>query len=114
MAAGHLELDAEYYITKNLIPPLERIFNLVGANVRTWYDEVPKIQRNRRVEVRDFYEGKNAGIAKRTLEFYLKSTHCVVCRNKAESNVPVCGVCLSQTEAFLLKHERRTMEPAKK
>ncbi|RMZ78528.1 hypothetical protein DV737_g3843, partial [Chaetothyriales sp. CBS 132003] len=28
------ELDAEYYISKNLIPPLERIFNLVGANVR--------------------------------------------------------------------------------
>ena len=30
----YAELDAEYYISKNLIPPLERIFNLVGANVR--------------------------------------------------------------------------------
>ncbi|KAF8132968.1 hypothetical protein EV363DRAFT_1327053, partial [Boletus edulis] len=25
-----------------LIPPLERIFNLVGADVRAWYDEMPK------------------------------------------------------------------------
>lgn len=25
-----------------LIPPLERIFNLVGADVRGWYDEMPK------------------------------------------------------------------------
>ncbi|RMZ88497.1 hypothetical protein DV736_g4272, partial [Chaetothyriales sp. CBS 134916] len=40
------ELDAEYYISKNLIPPLERIFNLVGANVRLWYDEMPKYQRS--------------------------------------------------------------------
>nr|POE90174.1 dna polymerase zeta catalytic subunit [Quercus suber] len=39
---AHAELDAEYYISKNLIPPLERIFNLVGANVRQWYDEMPK------------------------------------------------------------------------
>ncbi|KAI9825156.1 MAG: DNA polymerase zeta [Phylliscum demangeonii] len=85
----HLELDAEYYITKNLIPPLERIFNLVGANVRAWYDEVPKIQRHRRVEAREFSEGKTAVVAKRTLESYLKSTHCVVCRNKAESSGPV-------------------------
>ncbi|CRK11701.1 hypothetical protein BN1723_017242, partial [Verticillium longisporum] len=44
------QLDAEYYISKNLIPPLERIFNLVGANVRQWYDDMPKVQRVRRLE----------------------------------------------------------------
>ena len=43
------ELDSEYYISKNIIPPLERIFNLVGANVRGWFDEMPKYQRIRRV-----------------------------------------------------------------
>lgn len=31
-----------YYISRVLIPPLERIFNLVGADVRGWYDEMPK------------------------------------------------------------------------
>ena len=35
-------LDANYYIEKKIIPPLERIFNLVGANVRQWYYEMPK------------------------------------------------------------------------
>ena len=44
------ELDSAYYITKNIIPPLERIFNLVGANVAKWYDEMPKFQRIRLVE----------------------------------------------------------------
>lgn len=31
-------LDGHYYISRVLIPPLERIFNLVGADVRGWYD----------------------------------------------------------------------------
>lgn len=40
--ARQLRIDASYYISKVLIPPLERIFNLVGADVRAWYDEMPK------------------------------------------------------------------------
>lgn len=37
-----MRIDASYYISRVLIPPLERIFNLVGADVRAWYDEMPK------------------------------------------------------------------------
>ncbi|CEP22500.1 unnamed protein product [Cyberlindnera jadinii] len=37
-----LKLDAEYYIVKTLIPPLERIFNLIGVDVKSWYTEMPK------------------------------------------------------------------------
>jgi hypothetical protein len=37
-----LHIDSHYYISRVLIPPLERIFNLVGADVRSWYDEMPK------------------------------------------------------------------------
>lgn len=37
-----MHLDAEYYISRVLIPPLQRIFSLVGADVRSWYDEMPK------------------------------------------------------------------------
>jgi len=38
----YVHLDGAYYISRVLIPPLERIFNLVGADVRAWYDEMPK------------------------------------------------------------------------
>ena len=31
-----------YYISRVLIPPLERIFNLVGADVRSWFFDVPR------------------------------------------------------------------------
>ncbi|KAF8795397.1 DNA polymerase zeta catalytic subunit like protein [Argiope bruennichi] len=32
-----LRINATYYITRVISPPLERIFSLMGANVKTWY-----------------------------------------------------------------------------
>ncbi|KAH4179786.1 DNA polymerase [Parastagonospora nodorum] len=112
----HLELDAEYYISKNLIPPLERIFNLVGANVRQWFDEMPKVQRIRNVTLplstksdtgNAFVGGNNTG---KTLESYMKSSSCLVCRAKlpptpqhipgveldAFALLPLCPRCLKR------------------
>lgn len=37
----HFALDAEYYITKTLIPPLDRLFNIVGISVSDWNQEGP-------------------------------------------------------------------------
>ncbi|KAF9568379.1 hypothetical protein CPC08DRAFT_402859 [Agrocybe pediades] len=42
MNDDQLQLDALYYITRVLIPPLERIFNLVGADIKQWFNEMPK------------------------------------------------------------------------
>ncbi|KUJ07350.1 uncharacterized protein LY89DRAFT_789805, partial [Mollisia scopiformis] len=93
----HSELDAEYYISKNLIPPLERIFNLVGANVRSWYDEMPKVQRIRRVDANLQLQGqsKELTIRKKTLESYMKSSSCLVCKEKLKLEGPICAGCLA-------------------
>ncbi|KAK6204711.1 uncharacterized protein RJT21DRAFT_117159 [Scheffersomyces amazonensis] len=40
-----LSLDYEYYITRVLIPPLERIFNLIGVDVKGWYRQLPRGSR---------------------------------------------------------------------
>ncbi|KAK6429147.1 DNA polymerase zeta [Oleoguttula sp. CCFEE 5521] len=84
----HAELDAEYYINKNLIPPLERIFNLVGANVRQWFDEMPKIQRIRMLGGPVMKEGEAAASKKKTMESYMGSSLCVVCRDRLPPIVP--------------------------
>ncbi|KAL8643102.1 MAG: hypothetical protein Q9228_000282 [Teloschistes exilis] len=98
----HNELDAEYYISKNLIPPLERIFNLVGANVRQWYDEMPKFQRIRRVDIESLARNKELIISKKTLESYLRSSACVVCREKLEEESPICIRCMERAPASML------------
>ncbi|CAG8958860.1 hypothetical protein HYFRA_00011813 [Hymenoscyphus fraxineus] len=117
-----VELDAEYYISKNLIPPLERIFNVVGANVRGWYDEMPKFQRVRRIDpsaVQSISNPANANINalaaanKKTLESYLKYTSCIVCKSRLplpspipltnnRPLLPICPTCLHQMPHSLL------------
>lgn len=96
------ELDADYYILKNLIPPLERIFNLVGANVRQWYDEMPKFQRIRRIEAGLLTANKDFMLSKKTLESYMKSSSCLVCHAKLEEEVPICGSCMENAQSSLL------------
>ncbi|KAI5860741.1 hypothetical protein GGS23DRAFT_599257 [Durotheca rogersii] len=98
----HLQLDAEYYIVKNLIPPLERIFNLVGANVRQWYDEMPKVQRVRRV---DPGQGTGGAGRKTTLESYMKAAVCVVCRTRmgGDEEGPACARCRREASASALR-----------
>lgn len=106
----HNELDAEYYISKNLIPPLERIFNLVGANVRQWYDEMPKFQRIRQVDMSTFFEDRDPTLSKKTLESYMKSSACLVCQRKFEDEAPICDDCLQQPETSLLKLQLKVNE----
>ncbi|KAL1968027.1 hypothetical protein VTN77DRAFT_2156 [Rasamsonia byssochlamydoides] len=98
----HLELDAEYYISKNIIPPLERILNLVGANVRQWYDEMPKFHRIRRIEGLATAAGKEAGSSKKTLESYMKSSACILCKDKLDdAELPICSSCTNQPHISL-------------
>lgn len=112
---AQLDLDAEYYITKNIIPPLERIFNLVGANVRQWYDEMPKFHRIRRVEGITNASPYSSSLTLpqkmgKTLEFYMKSSHCLVCKtnkisetnNASHRNLPLCNNCLQTPHISLL------------
>jgi DNA polymerase zeta len=105
----HSELDSEYYISKNLIPPLERIFNLVGANVRQWYDEMPKVQRIRRVDANFQLQGlsKKSAFSKKTLESYMKSSSCLVCREKLESEHPICPACWEDKSVSMLSLRTR-------
>jgi DNA polymerase zeta len=112
----HSELDSEYYISKNLIPPLERIFNLVGANVRNWYDEMPKYQRVRRVDVNLQLQGqsKELAVSKKTLESYMKSSSCLVCREKLELEGPICSKCLADKPRSVLSLRTKLNQEEKK
>lgn len=110
---AQIDLDAEYYITKNLIPPLERIFNLVGANVRQWYDEMPKVHRIRRVEGANSIIGGKTSI--RTLESYMKASACLVCKAKLyDAEIPVCLDCIQSPHLSLLELVSRRRQAEQK
>lgn len=65
-----------------LIPPLERIFNLVGANVRAWYDEMPKTIKADRIDQITFSPKKtrkDAGVNQFRIDEHFQSSLCLVC-----------------------------------
>ena len=97
----HNELDAEYYISKNIIPPLERIFNLVGANVRQWYDEMPKFQRTRRIDASLLSMDNDSILQRKTMESYMKSSTCLVCQQRLEGDQLICDDCLVDSNTLL-------------
>lgn len=104
------ELDSDYYISKNLIPPLGRIFDLIGVNVRSWYDEMRKFQWVRRVDLSENQE-RELQIG-RTMESYMKLSSCVVCWEKIEiggSLCPQCSIDLPKS-LFILRHRLSAIE----
>lgn len=44
-AGGRLRLHGPYYILKQLLPALDRLFSLLGVDVSAWFDQMPKPQR---------------------------------------------------------------------
>lgn len=39
-----LRLNATYYISKQILPPLARLFQLIGVDVFAWYQELPRVR----------------------------------------------------------------------
>ncbi|CUA77435.1 DNA polymerase zeta subunit [Rhizoctonia solani] len=87
----HKSIDETYYITHSLIPPLERIFNLVGANVGQWFEEMPKPSRLDPVTgSRDPQEPETNN--RFNIDDHFRRLECLVCKQPSDTNV--CDDCL--------------------
>lgn len=88
-----ITLDYDYYITKVIIPPLERLFGLTGANINKWYLDMPKPKvRSRRY--------KDAGLnALGTIAF--ESGICCICSNRRDGRDIMCARCRDKESSSL-------------
>lgn len=82
-AAGKLRLHALYYITKQIIPALERVLNLVGGDPKAWFTAMSRPQRllpQKRppaaLPISDASRG--APTSSGTIDQYYLSRHCAV------------------------------------
>jgi len=68
-----LRLNAEYYITRAIVPALQRCFGLLGVDVLSWYSSLPRVVVH------------NPGIIqqdnrqKATISQYFASSACLLC-----------------------------------
>lgn len=67
-----------------LIPPLERVFNLVGADIRSWYDEMPKSLRVEQEDTVNLSPRKEKEVVddeRSKILDHFRSCHCLVCHS---------------------------------
>lgn len=88
-------LNDLYYINKQIIPAVQRVFGLVGADLSRWFLEMPRPGRE--------------DIAKRSLfasnpqrsriDYYYLSKHCILCGELVQALAHLCKRC-SQNETI--------------
>ncbi|EDO18346.1 hypothetical protein Kpol_1013p17 [Vanderwaltozyma polyspora DSM 70294] len=102
----NLELDAEYYIMKTLIPPLDRIFNILGVSVKDW---ISASKKNLKLD----YSRRNTNTLSN-----VKCMTCINCKEKmAENKTHLCVHCNNEKPTVsvqLLQRQLRKQERLKK
>ncbi|XP_046836195.1 DNA polymerase zeta catalytic subunit isoform X3 [Vespa crabro] len=83
-----------YYITKVIIPPLNRCFNLFGIDVNNWYQEISHRQSFDKL---DYLNTKNQ---KSTICQFFNTTICNVCGEQSTNEI--CSECMTQPDKTIL------------
>ncbi|XP_051880157.1 DNA polymerase zeta catalytic subunit [Pristis pectinata] len=99
-----LRLNATYYITKQILPPLNRIFSLIGVDVFSWYHELPRVQKVLSTA------RSEPDARKGTISQYFTTLHCPVCDQLTQ--LGICSKCRSnpQQVTVILHQEIREWE----
>ncbi|XP_039483867.1 DNA polymerase zeta catalytic subunit isoform X1 [Drosophila santomea] len=88
---GH-KINAIYYITKAIIPPLNRCLLLIGANVHDWFASLPR-KLLLTPAVGNANELAGARGAKSTISQYFSTTNCVIdCGRQTKAGI--CTTCM--------------------
>ncbi|XP_029351648.1 DNA polymerase zeta catalytic subunit isoform X2 [Echeneis naucrates] len=100
-----LRLNGTYYITKQILPPLARIFQLIGVDVFSWYQELPRIQKASCSMVGAEEVGR-----KGTISQYFTTLHCPVCEELTQ--LGICSRCRTEPQrvAITLHQDMRQWE----
>lgn len=85
-----LRLNTTYYITKQILPPLNRVFSLIGVDVFSWGHELPRVQK-----VLSAAGSESLG-RKGTISQYFTTLHCPVCDQLTQ--LGVCAKCRSDPQ----------------
>ncbi|KAJ7630949.1 hypothetical protein FB45DRAFT_917030 [Roridomyces roridus] len=97
----HKHLDAEYYISRVLIPPLDRLLSLTGCDVRMWYREMPKVKA---LEI----EATSPNIFKpqehkdsNNIDLHFYNPQCLLCGTASEEEI--CDTCCDEPGSTLAR-----------
>ncbi|KAG7388922.1 DNA polymerase zeta catalytic subunit [Phytophthora pseudosyringae] len=94
-------INYHYYINKQVIPSLERLFLLTGANIRSWYAALPRSSVKARQHVYDnATPTRPFGRGFRSIDSFYLSKHCRLCGSIG--NDTLCQGCSANPQRSLL------------
>ncbi|KAJ3323269.1 DNA polymerase zeta [Boothiomyces sp. JEL0866] len=93
-----LRIHGIYYITKQLMGPLSRIFNIVGADVERWYHEMPKAHKAIPYVPTELS-------TKKTIDHFYQSNHCILCGETTKDKI--CTQCMKNRSNTMLQLENK-------
>lgn len=79
----NFQIDPIYYVTKQLIPALSRVFSLISINVNKWYQELPR-PPNKLLLLS----------GERTLDKFVFRAFCICCLQPCTDSRRLCENCL--------------------
>nr|KYP71224.1 DNA polymerase zeta catalytic subunit [Cajanus cajan] len=77
-----------YYINKQIIPALQRVFGLVGADLNHWFSEMPRPIREASVK-----HTLTSNFHRTRIDYYYLSKHCVLCDRLVQASARLCNQC---------------------
>lgn len=103
-------LNDMYYINKQIIPALQRVFGLVGVDIRQWFLDMPRPVRESVGKNQAFGSNSN----RTRIDYYYLSKHCIMCGEKVQSSAtPLCGKCERNEGAVAVAVTTRTSKMEK-
>ena len=98
-----LRLNALYYIMKQVLPPLDRIFGLIeNTNVFKWFNELP-VYSNQLNTAANLTSSKGSNKAL-TLSLFVSTKTCMSCfERQCHLQSPVCNECLADPQYLMWK-----------
>jgi DNA polymerase zeta len=102
-------LNEIYYITKQIIPALQRVFGLVGADLNNWFKEMPRpirptLAKRQSTSGHGLFSrdgrfirlGLNNKASSKggRIDTYYMSSHCSICGDLIQGSETFCENCL--------------------
>ncbi|XP_021772931.1 DNA polymerase zeta catalytic subunit-like [Chenopodium quinoa] len=99
-------LNDLYYITKQIIPALQRVFGLIGADLRQWFQDMPRPVRD--APAKQHFSAVNSLRAR--IDYYYSSKHCVLCGELVQTANYFCEKCSKKGPVTVAAMTGRTLK----
>eukprot|EP01135_Chromosphaera_perkinsii_P007361 Nk52_evm9s805 gene=Nk52_evmTU9s805 len=120
-------IDSRYYIEERIVPALNRVFNTMGVDVKSWYAEMPRTHGSGTsfkrlksslipVKMREKRSRGKAAVKINRIDQYFSKTNCVICGQEIQTSYSgnisemLCRCCLENKAISIASLQTKIMD----